>query len=154
MIEESNRTPFNWECNTGTLNHILSPNQSHLNRCNGFRLKVSTSAETYCSMFLRAPTRNRTMIFGLQSRCNRPLYYGGIPIIAMSRWRDSNPRQADYKSATLPTESHRHKLVVRSESNWHTLIKEMGLLFPLLVTYILNVTDHFNKRKFKWVKLL
>ena len=24
-----------------------------------------------------------------------------------SRWRDSNPRQADYKSATLPTELHR-----------------------------------------------
>ena len=28
---------------------------------------------------------------------------GGNP----SRWRDSNPRQADYKSATLPTELHR-----------------------------------------------
>lgn len=31
-----------------------------------------------------------------------------ISLECPSRWRDSNPRQADYKSATLPTELHRH----------------------------------------------
>ena len=30
-----------------------------------------------------------------------------VGIRRSSRWRDSNPRQADYKSATLPTELHR-----------------------------------------------
>ena len=39
-------------------------------------------------------------------------------IALLSRWRDSNPRQADYKTAALPTELHRHiKKALPSSTN-------------------------------------
>ena len=45
----------------------------------------------------------------LLSRC----FPEGITWSFSSRWRDSNPRQADYKSATLPTELHRLSSIVK-----------------------------------------
>ena len=47
-----------------------------------------------------------------------PLFYRwlGWSFISSSRWRDSNPRQADYKSATLPTELHRLFTILSNNS--------------------------------------
>lgn len=68
--------------------------------------------------------QNRTAIFGLQSRCNSPY-----------------TMEATFRNENLWSGQNRTDI----------LSKEMGLLFPLLVSSILNVTDHFNKRNSKWV---
>ena len=48
---------------------------------------------------LQLPLCDSPFMFVRLLSCSR------VPV--SSRWRDSNPRQADYKSATLPTELHR-----------------------------------------------
>ena len=62
-----------------------------------------------------------------------------------SRWRDSNPRQADYKSATLPTELHRLfqlcqttlcSLVLRLQKYYFFLIPQIFFAFFFKLFYI------------------
>jgi hypothetical protein len=45
---------------------------------------------------------------------------GTYPVDPWSRWRDSNPRPADYKSAALSTELHRQAVFRRNESGEYT----------------------------------
>lgn len=73
-----------------------------------------------------------------------------------SRWRDSNPRQADYKSATLPTELHRLSITVSNNSflfNWGckdtTFLNNTNFFFKLfpLPVHILLIHKNILSQK-------
>ena len=59
---------------------------------------------------------------------------GTLPYLIFwwSRWTDSNPRPADYKSAALPTELHRHRCFFATVLYYHNRagMSSLFLKFP------------------------
>ena len=75
-----------------------------------------------------------------------------LPGSSSSRWRDSNPRQADYKSATLPTELHRLvqlcqttlcSLVLRLQRYYFFRIPQIFFLFFFKLFFIVLIVKQF-----------
>ena len=90
---------------TGSRTPILSSVDSRSNPLN------------YGEIFFAVVTGLEPATSCVTGRHSKPTELHDYNIFSLSRWRDSNPRQADYKSATLPTELHRQK-------NWQELFAQ------------------------------
>lgn len=89
--------------------------------------------------------------------CDFPISFNRcISVQSPSRWRDSNPRQADYKSATLPTELHRLDTFVSNNSALPRFssckdtplfesTKTFFQIFPLSLFTLLIFNTNFSK---------
>ena len=69
-------------------------------------------------------------IYSLPPLATRELSH--IQFNRWSRWTDSNPRPADYKSAALPTELHRHRCFFATVLYYHNRagMSSLFLKFP------------------------